>query len=104
MYSQITNHTIKNQGISEFKAEEPTSPSFNNINHTPNAKGKNVFKSPAPSNRKLANIGKSPMVGSTQYHLNVSNSKNHNQLNDNWTISPVCTRLREHITIFNGIS
>ena len=78
MYSQITNHLSKNTLISELKADEQVSPSFNNIHLTPNSKAKNVFKSPAPSNRKLANNGKSPMLGSNQFHLNASNSKAQN--------------------------
>ena len=73
MYSQVTNHISKNTPLSELKAEEYTSPSFNNVHHTPNSKAQNVFKSPAPSNRKIAYNGKSPMLGSNQYQLNASN-------------------------------
>lgn len=76
---------------------------YNNLSQTPVSKNNNAFKSPAPSNKKYLSIhnNKSPAV--TNHGKNsLSNSKHQQNQNESWMISPVCSRLREHIQMMNG--
>lgn len=75
----------------------------NNLNHTPISKAKGVFKSPAPSNKKYLINNKSPMVSNLS-KINGSNNKSGSNGVENWMISPVCSRLKDHIYMLNGIS
>ena len=64
-----------------------------------------MFKSPAPSNKKLAftNGPKSP-IWAEKPNITGSNAKNGTSSFETWMISPVCSRLHEHIHMLNGAS
>ena len=77
------------------------------LTQTPtNCKTRNVFKSPAPSSKKYLNMQKSPMLTNNFNGVASSNKKGTSQAGglETWMISPVCSRLREHIQMLNGFS
>lgn len=65
---------------------------------TPNAKSKSAFKSPAPSNKKANQPPKSPLLMGSYAMQGICSSS------EKWTVSPVCSRLREHILMLNNNS
>lgn len=83
-----------------------TPPKDENLaSHTPVSKRDNAFKSPAPSSKKFLSLHhiKSPNLP-FQQKGNASNSKGRQGNSENWMISPVCSRLRDHIQMMNGNS
>lgn len=96
-------HLSTNWGNS-YNEPHPTQRNHNNLSSTPISKGPNAFKSPAPSNKKYMQnyVNKSPLM-TTHSRVNGSNQKLYSQANnESWMISPVCSRLREHIYMLNG--
>lgn len=93
-----------NQGQNECKGT-PSQKNTYNLSYTPVSKNQHAFKSPAPSNKKCLNVNnnRSPF-NNTQGRINFSNSKLNTSNIENWMISPVCSRLREHIQMLNGNS
>lgn len=86
----------------ERKQETVTVYGSNYNNHTPLSKS--AFKSPIPSAKKIYLEFKSPMPTSTMCMGKVINDPSYSlsHSSEQWMISPVCSRLRDHITALNG--
>ena len=91
--------TSQSQALNEEAQKNSINSLANPSHYTPIAKQKTCFKSPAPSNKKCNQFAKSP-IGTTQMRL-YGFQMNGMPSNEKWTVSPVCSRLREHITMMN---
>lgn len=78
-------------------------PNSSKVPCTPNSKLRTTFKSPAPSTKKRSQMHKSPMA-TTQAKMNNSMLPGITASSDKWAVSPVCSRLRDHISMLNGNS
>lgn len=70
---------------------------------TPITKNISAFKSPAPSSKKGNLVPKSPMV-TTSMRMSSCHIQAITSSTEKWTVSPVVSRLRDHITMLNGNS
>jgi hypothetical protein len=97
-------HSSTASKLTNTTTEEPTAQQQQAIPRTPIAnKQGSVFRSPAPSNKKQSQIARSPMV-TTQMKMSSFQQQMPGIMasSEKWTVSPVCSRLREHITLLNG--
>lgn len=103
MQTTSTIPQVDQQITREESSQDSTLPSFQKMPQTPITKNISAFKSPAPSHKKRNLVPKSPMVTTSMrmssYHIQAVTSST-----EKWAVSPVCSRLRDHITMLNGNS
>lgn len=99
---QAYHSSHSDSSVEEIDYHQSSTSKFGNHPKTPLSKLRQEFKSPAPSNKKALHSTKSPLL-TTQ--AKIANMQAQGVASaEKWAVSPVCSRLRDHIIMLNGNS